>query len=103
MDYITEIGIGGLFALFLVREFLSYSKTQQGKKEKCEDDPRYRELEKKIERLYEMHRVYDQDGAPIWYRKRVTEERVDKIYHSLNNMRQALMAMHEAIKKIAEK
>jgi len=96
MDYLTEIGIGGLFALFLVREFLSYSKTQQEKKSKCEDDPRYRELEKKIERLYEMHRVYDQDGAPIWYRKRATEERI-------NNLQQATLALHEAMKKLLEK
>lgn len=102
MEYLVEIGVGGLFALFLVREFLSYSKSQQDKKNKC-DDPRYRELEKKIERLYEMHRVYDQDGAPIWYRKRVTEDRVDKIYHSINNLQQATMALHEAMKKLMEK
>jgi hypothetical protein len=101
MDYFAEIGLGGVVALFLVREFLNYSATV--KKKKCEDDPRYRELEKKIERLYEMHRVTDQDGSPIWYRKTSTEQKIEKIVHAVNNIQQALMALNEALRKISEK
>lgn len=101
MEYFAELGLGGIVALFLVREFLNYSSAV--KKKKCEDDPRYRELEKKIERLYEMHRVTDQDGAPIWYRKAATDQKIEKILHAINNVQQALMAINEAVRKLSER
>jgi len=102
MDYLLELGIGGIFALFLVREFLAY--TAKNKKKDCStEDERFRQLEKKIERLYEMHQVFDENGAPIWYRKKLTEIRVDKTYHVLNNLQQSQLAIYELIKKISEK
>lgn len=101
-EYITEIGLGGLFALFLVREFLAFAKTN-GKQREQQNSQEYRELKAKVERLYEMHRVFDEDGAPIWYRKKITEERIEKMYHSLNNLSQALLSMHEALKKVSER
>lgn len=102
IEYATEIGLGGLFALFLVREFLNYTSASQKKKSNCSEDPRYRELLQKVDRLYEMHKVYDQDGAPIWYRKRMVEDKINKIYHSIGNLQQALLAIHEALRKISE-
>jgi Mg2+ and Co2+ transporter CorA len=32
-----------------------------------EDKSRLEALDKKVEKLYDMHNIYDEDGKPLWY------------------------------------
>lgn len=104
MEYLAELGIGGIFALILVREFLRYTEQQSSKKKSnCLTEERLREIERQINQMYEMHRVFDKDGAPIWYRKTAELETLFKIEHGVNNLRQVTQALTQAVKVLNQK
>jgi len=103
-EYLTELGIGGIFALILVREFLRYTEQNNAKKKShCLTEERLREIERQINQLYEMHKVYDKDGAPIWYRKTAEFETLLKVEHGVNNLRQVAQALTQAVTVLNQK
>lgn len=36
-------------------------------KAKSDDSPEYKQMYEKVEKLYEQHNHFDQDGVPMWY------------------------------------
>jgi hypothetical protein len=89
-DYITQIGIGGIFAVIVIGRVLDFLKSRNGKNgplplvkvgeipQECHDTLQelYRmcgelqkvasETQEHARNIFEMHNVRDGDGQPVW-------------------------------------
>jgi hypothetical protein len=95
---ITQVGVGGIFSLLVIREVLTFVKTRNGKKngvlpvvrvseppQECHDGLKditrmCSELKKvsdetltHSEKTFEMHDKHDAKGQPVWYTSPLTE------------------------------
>jgi|15BtaG_2_1085339.scaffolds.fasta_scaffold24449_2 hypothetical protein len=73
---LTQIGVGGVFAIFILREVFTFLKsrkeaaTLEGKVDKLVDQvDSFEQVRSQIRDLHVWHNVTDTDGSKIWYVK----------------------------------
>jgi len=80
MDVLTQLGIGGIFAILILREVFNYlgKKSTSGPATACAIGDNTKAA-RQIERLYEWHDKEDQDGVKVWYVRSTLEKAIDKL------------------------
>jgi hypothetical protein len=81
MDYVLELGIGGLFAILVIKivfDFLLRKKNCRVTADACI------ECREMVARLYEMHNRKDNDGVYVWYVRRSLEEAIVKLGENID-------------------
>ena len=94
MDHaITQIGIGGIFAILVIREvlnFLGKKKDSPSSAKTCEFDKETKDLlfklKNQVDDLYKWHDQRDADGVPVWYIRRSLEEAIVKLAASQESL-----------------
>lgn len=112
MEELTGIGVGGIFAVLVIREVFTFVKGRQhnhgpmngslGRIEAKVDT-----IMSKTAQLHQWHAVTDQDGVPVWYVRRSMERAVDRMAEATDRMVTLLERMaamqedtHEKLKEL---
>ena len=97
---LTEMGIGGVFALMVLREVFSFLKAKRANPE-----DKMGELDKKIDKilkqtddLWQWHSVTDSDGVKLWYLKPSLEKTIGSLADNIGRQTQVLQGMLNEIK-----
>lgn len=69
---LTQLGVGGLVAVLLVREVLNFLKQRRNDK----DGVDLQRLAQQVTDLYQWHSVVDGEGVKVWYVRRSLEEAI---------------------------
>lgn len=84
MEHLTEIGIGGIFAILVLREVFNF--LQKKKTNGYNDVQFHRELGTKVneiksltKELHKWHSVTDMEGVPVWYVRKSLEKSIGEL------------------------
>lgn len=94
-DQLLQVGAGGMFALFVLREVFSFLKERMRTQSNTVLDL----MAKQIHELHEWHAVTDEDGVKIWYLRRSLENAIDKLTNNLDVQTQLLREMVLSMKE----
>jgi len=94
-DQLLQVGAGGMFALFVLREVFSFLKERL----RCQNNTVLDIMAKEIHELHEWHAVTDEDGVKIWYLRRSLENAIEKLTHNLDMQTQLLREMVLSMKE----
>ena len=82
---ITSVGVGGIFAILIIREVFGFLKSRRGS-----DSDRQAKIMEALARqtkdLWDWHNVADTDGVKVWYVRRSSEEAIIKLTTAIENM-----------------
>jgi len=79
---ITQLGVGGIFVVLVLREVFSFLKTKPGPRDEC------RKCARQVQELYNMHNQKDGDGVYVWYVRRSLEDAIIKLTESIDQQTQ---------------
>ena len=80
MGSLTELGIGGILALLILKEVFNFLKTRKLNGESGKIAKIF-ELTKDI---FDMHNQKDNDGVYVWYVRRSLEEAIIKLAENID-------------------
>jgi len=114
LSVLTQLGVGGIFALMILdRVFVFLNKKKNGKI--CADnnipeitriihawDEKIWDHFLKQERLFEMHTRVDDDGVPLWYRRKSLDEAMLKLAENIEVQTGVLKSLIEGQREIKE-
>tara|TARA_Y100000310_G_C20445648_1_gene698273 strand:- start:202 stop:510 length:309 start_codon:yes stop_codon:yes gene_type:complete len=75
MDYVTQVGIGGIFAILVIKQVLDFLSKRRN--ENPNGDCRV--CLTLLQKIYEMHDKTDEDGVYVWYVRRSLEDAITKL------------------------
>jgi len=81
-DIATELGVGGIFALLLIKEVLSYRK----KGSNGDSYVKICKIGTQVEQLTDLHKQSDADGRPLVFRPPGLDKAISALNHSVNRM-----------------
>lgn len=94
----TQIGIGGIIALLVLREVFGFLRGRNGSGKITSDDlRRIRKALEQIHDLWEWHNVSDADGVKLWYVRRSLEESMDQLSKNISKQTEVLSEMLRSI------
>ena len=96
---VLELGVGGLFALFIIREVLTFLKDKKNSAAGAED---LSKLCRQVEELHVWHSKTDQDGVPVWYVRRSLEDAIEKLAENIEKQTDLFHAMHREMADVRE-
>lgn len=99
---ITQIGIGGIFAILIIKEVLSFVKGFRNGKKNGENEAikLLYEILDYCKKVHIMHDIKDSDGTYIWYVKRSLEVAINKLAENINHQTECFRDLvHELRKK----
>ena len=76
MDTLTQIGVGGIFAILILREVFAFLHRREAKNGT-------KEWVGKIDKMFDWQNVFDDEGVPIWYVRKSLEEAIRKLSSSI--------------------
>ena len=94
-DQLLQVGAGGIFALFVLREVFSFLKERMRSQSSSQMDL----IAKEVHELHEWHAVTDEDGVKIWYLRRSLENAIEKLTNNLDLQTQLLREMVLSMKE----
>lgn len=94
-DQLLQVGAGGMFALFVLREVFSFLKERL----RTQNNTLLDLMAKQIHELHEWHAVTDEDGVKIWYLRRSLENAIEKLTSNLDMQTQLLREMVISMKE----
>ena len=101
-NQLLQLGVGGLFALFILREVFSFLK----EKTRCQGNKTIDNMAKQINDLHEWHNVIDVDGVKVWYVRRSLEGAIEKLTNTLDTqtllLRELVTSLQETRRDIEE-
>ena len=97
MEELTQIGIGGIFAIMILKEVFSFLRNRNGKNNKNGYNP----LQGNIKKLLDMHEKYDDEGMPVWYNGSIKKS-VDKLNENVEINTKAVKELTKNISKVIE-
>lgn len=108
-ELITQLGVGGIFAVLVIRSFVELTKAM--KNGKANGAPQlYRDIKNvtddtndKIKGLYSMHSKTDSDGLPVWYFPRSIVKAQERIASSVEQTTVHLKSLADSIEKLESK
>lgn len=108
---LIQVGVGGTFALLVIREvfgFVKYLKNNKSNQKEREDDqgadlPR---MARQIDDLHQWHSLTDEEGVKIWYVRRSLEEALRELSSNIRAQTEVLQGLvlesRETRKKVEE-
>lgn len=94
-DQLLQVGAGGMFALFVLREVFSFLKERM----RTQNNSQLDLIAREVHELHEWHAVTDEDGVKIWYLRRSLENAIEKLTHNLDMQTQLLREMVLSMKE----
>lgn len=88
-DQLLQVGAGGMFALFVLREVFSFLKERM----RTQNNSQLDLIAREVHEMYEWHAVTDEDGVKVWYVRRSLENALEKLSHTLDAQTQLLREM----------
>lgn len=83
---LLQLGVGGMFAILVIREVFSFLKERA----RCHQNKQMDVLAHQIAELHQWHAVTDEDGVKVWYVRRSLEQAIDKLTLTLDAQTQLL-------------
>jgi hypothetical protein len=102
---LLQLGVGGIFALLLIREVLSFLKDRKSSgsnEEHAKTRALIHELKNKLEELHKWHDVRDDEQVPVWYVRKSLEREIGKLCEVVGKLEQAATKQALAIEKLVE-
>jgi hypothetical protein len=75
-EALTQLGIGGLVAVLVIREVLTFLRERRNNKGNGVD---LSLLAKQIDEMHQWHAVTDGNGVKVWYVRRSLEEAIRQL------------------------
>lgn len=94
-EQLLQVGAGGMFALFVLREVFSFLKERL----RTQNNTQLDIMAKQLQELHEWHAVTDEDGVKIWYLRRSLENAIEKLTNNLDIQTQLLREMVLSMKE----
>jgi len=100
LNPLTQLGIGGIFAILMIREVLNFLKTRKdmgasvgdvGQRPFVQD--RFDRMERQVRELYTWHAREDTDGVKIWYTRPSLERAIRELRESVDAETAAFQAL----------
>jgi len=103
VDSILQLGTGGILALLLVREVLTFLAKKKGDSGTTNyySDARTEIMARQIAELHDWHDHEDNDGVKVWYVRRSLEESVAKLTDAIQTQNIILREMAGNNKELA--
>lgn len=81
---LTQLGIGGILALLILKEVFTFLRAVKDKKncKSGQNELCYKCFDL-IKKIYDMHNQKDSDGVYIWYVRRSLEEAMNKLAENI--------------------
>jgi len=95
-DVMTDVGVGGILALLIIREVLNFLKDRKRSNDDNAKDA-WNEAIRQIHELHTWHAKTDQDGVPVWYVRRSLEDAIAKLADNIGRQTDIFNAMHNDI------
>ncbi|PIR17593.1 MAG: hypothetical protein COV46_03540 [Deltaproteobacteria bacterium CG11_big_fil_rev_8_21_14_0_20_49_13] len=95
MNTVTELGVGGIFAVLVIREVLNFLRIR---KNGGYPDRKFSEMYNWVEDLWNWHNVTDNDGVKIWYVRRSLEDAIRKLSDNIDVQTKAFQEMVNEMK-----
>lgn len=113
-ELITQLGVGGIFAVLVIRSYIELTKAMKngkaGKEVNSVPPQLYRDIKNvtddtndKIKGLYSMHSKTDSDGLPVWYFPRSIVKAQERIASSVEQTTVHLKSLADSIEKLESK
>lgn len=87
-DMMTQLGVGGILAILMVREVLNFLKskqpTQNGETQRL--FVKLDQVTRHVADLHKWHDKTDEDGVPVWYIRRSFEDAVEKLADAVTQL-----------------
>ena len=114
MEHLAELGVGGIFALLIIREVLSFVKSRKPSQvqtqavanniqrnlksiqsDNCSKEHQRMEkmlesMARKMDDMYKWHDVEDSEGVKVWYVRKSLEEAIVKLSSSIEKQTELL-------------
>ena len=94
-DQLLQVGAGGMFALFVLREVFSFLKERM----RAQNNTLIDIMAREVHELHEWHAVTDEDGVKIWYLRRSLENAIEKLTNNLDLQTQLLRELVLSVKE----
>ena len=112
-DLILQLGVGGVFALLVIRTVFDFLSKQREKKSNGNGSSisaaamndmftLNRSILSFVEDLHKWHDVKDEDQVPVWYVRKSLERLIGELGKSVNGMTRAIEDQTEAFKAMVE-
>ena len=102
MDDFTQIGLGGLVAILILREVFAFLRVKRNQelsdmlRQHIKDDQTYlKDIQSKVSDLHVWHNRTDEDGVPVWYVRKSLEASVEKLATAIEHMGELLKEIHD--------
>ena len=106
MDTISQLGIGGIFAILIIKSFIELIKTMRGKNgsDTIKDVKSITiDTNDKVKTLHSLHSKTNQDGLPVWYFPQSIVQDQKKIAEAQAQTAMHMEAISESITEIRSK
>jgi hypothetical protein len=94
-EQLLQLGAGGMFALFVLREVFSFLKERM----RTQNNSLLDTIAKEVHEMHEWHAVTDEDGVKIWYLRRSLENAIVKLTNNLDIQTQLLRELVLSMKE----
>ncbi|MDX2073019.1 MAG: hypothetical protein SFX19_01485 [Alphaproteobacteria bacterium] len=94
-EQLLQVGAGGMFALFVLREVFSFLKERL----RTQNNTQLDIMAKQLQELHDWHAVTDEDGVKIWYLRRSLENAIEKLTNNLDIQTQLLRELVLSMKE----
>jgi hypothetical protein len=113
-DLVLQLGVGGVFALLVIRTVLDFLSKQREKKSNGNGNGGIsssavndmfainRSILSFVEDLHKWHDVKDEDQVPVWYVRKSLERLIGELSKSVNRMTKAIEDQTAAFKAMVE-
>jgi hypothetical protein len=110
MSLVTQLGVGGIFAILVIQMVLRFLEKTKDKKTDGSKSAAMTDLfaiaratKEASERLVEMHDCKDTDGVYVWYVPRRMERIIDDLGKNVAEFTSATKEMNKLLARLIEK
>jgi hypothetical protein len=115
-ELLTQLGVGGIFALLIIREvlgFLSKRKERGNGNGNGNGKPAMtaavqsdlfqllREINEGTKELVRLHDVKDEDGVPVWYVRKSLERQIEQLVTGVAQLTSAIAQQVKALEGLS--
>jgi hypothetical protein len=86
-DVLTQLGVGGILVVLVLREVFNFLAKRNGEKGDAHPHECV-ECRKMVEQLFKMHDKTDEDGVYVWYVRKSLEAAISKLGDAIETQTQ---------------
>lgn len=105
-ELIIQIGVGGIFAILVLREVFAFLPKFRGGDQKGSIERRIGGVHErmwKIDKLYDWHNARDEEGVPVWYVRKSLEQAIKNLSSSIDVLQESIREQNLFITKMIER